>query len=144
MPATALSPPTTLITVSRTPTALVPPFHNGDWVGRMLPEESRQTTNRALLEPTLPRPPPRTRWTGEASVAAGLEGSYELAGAEETGAAKPGGICRAAGEITVQLAVGDHRARHGGFDISASAKLTGPMPQIAMTAGSFWPRITPS
>src|ERR1700693_5698985 len=34
MPATAPSPPTTtLITASHTPTALVPPFHEGDWVG---------------------------------------------------------------------------------------------------------------
>src|SRR5271156_598395 len=41
-------------------------------------------------------------------------------------------------------AVCDHTARQGGFDGSASAKLTGPMPQIAMTAGSFWLRITPS
>jgi hypothetical protein len=50
----------------------------------------------------------------------------------------------AAAEITMRLAVCDHRARQGGFDGSASAKLTGPIPQIAMTAGSFWPRITPS
>jgi len=38
----------------------------------------------------------------------------------------------------------DHTARHGGFDGSASAKLTGPIPQIAITAGSFWLRMTPS
>lgn len=43
-----------------------------------------------------------------------------------------------------EMAVIDHTARHGGFDGSASAKLTGPIPQIAMTAGSFWLRMTPS
>ena len=47
-------------------------------------------------------------------------------------------------EITAQLGVIGHTARQGGFDGSASAKLTGPIPQIAMTAGSFWLRITPS
>jgi hypothetical protein len=76
-------------------------------------------------------------------VAAGLEGYYELAGAEAI-ERRSRGICRAAAEITARLAVCDHRARQGGFDGSASAKLTGPIPQIAMTAGSFWPRITPS
>jgi hypothetical protein len=77
-------------------------------------------------------------------VTAGLEGYYELAGTKEIGAAKPGEYTGAAAEITVRLAVCDHKARQGGFDGSASAKLTGPIPQIAMTAGSFWPRITPS
>jgi hypothetical protein len=43
-----------------------------------------------------------------------------------------------------EMAVIDHTGRHGGFDGSASAKLTGPIPQIAMTAGSFWLRMTPS
>jgi hypothetical protein len=46
--------------------------------------------------------------------------------------------------FTVRLAACDHTARQGGFDGSVSAKLTGPIPQIAMTAGSFWLRITPS
>jgi hypothetical protein len=66
--------------------------------------------------------------------------------AEEIGAAKLGEYAGAAAEIaeiTVRP-VCDHRARQGGFDGSASAKLTGPIPQIAMTAGSFWPWITPS
>jgi hypothetical protein len=80
-------------------------------------------------------PSAETHCAAEASVAAGLEGYYELAGAEEIGAAA---------EITVRLAVCNHTARQRGFDGSASAKLTGPIPQIAMTAGSFWPRITPS
>jgi hypothetical protein len=47
-------------------------------------------------------------------------------------------------EIAVRFAAIDHTARQGGFDGSTSAKLTGPIPQIAMTAGSFWLRITPS
>jgi hypothetical protein len=38
-------------------------------------------------------------------------------------------------EVTTQLGVIDHTARQGGFDGSASAKLIGPIPQIAMTAG---------
>ncbi len=37
-----------------------------------------------------------------------------------------------------------HTSRHGGFEGSLSVKLTGPMPQIAMTTGSLWLRITPS
>jgi hypothetical protein len=77
-------------------------------------------------------------------VPAGLEGYYELAGAERSGRQSRGNMPRAAAEITLRLAVCDHTARQGGFDGSASAKLTGPIPQIAMTAGSFWPRITPS
>ena len=47
-------------------------------------------------------------------------------------------------EAEVRLAACDHTARQGGFDGSVSAKSTGPIPQIAMTAGSFWLRITPS
>ena len=38
----------------------------------------------------------------------------------------------------------DQTSRHGGCDGSLSLKFTGPMPQMAMTAGSLWPRITPS
>ena len=82
-------------------------------------------------------------------MAAGLEDYYELAGAEEIWAAKPGEYAGSGGRDhsaagNLRLAVCDHRARQGGFDGSTSAKLTGPIPQIAMTAGSFWPRITPS
>ena len=84
-----------------------------------------------------------TDCAAEASVAAGLEDYYEIAGAEEIWVAKSGEYAGAA-ETTVRLAVCHHTARQGGRDGSASAKLTGPIPQIAMTAGSFWPRITPS
>ena len=35
-------------------------------------------------------------------------------------------------------------SRHGGFDGSLRVKLTGPMPQIAITTGSLWLGITPS
>jgi hypothetical protein len=41
-------------------------------------------------------------------------------------------------------AVCDQTVRQGGFDGSVSAKLAGPIPQIATTAGSFWLRTTPS
>ncbi len=50
----------------------------------------------------------------------------------------------AAAEIRVRPAVCGHTLRQGSPDGSVSAKLTGPVPQIAMTAGSFWLRMTPS
>src|ERR1700722_20806327 len=34
--------------------------------------------------------------------------------------------------------------RHGGFEGSMRVKFTGPIPQIAITTGSLWLRITPS
>ena len=37
-----------------------------------------------------------------------------------------------------------HTSRHGGFEGSLRVKFTGPMPQIAITTGSLWLRITPS
>jgi TolB-like protein len=37
-----------------------------------------------------------------------------------------------------------HTSRHGGFEGSLRVKFTGPMPQMAITTGSLWLRITPS
>ncbi len=37
-----------------------------------------------------------------------------------------------------------HTSRQRGLDGSVRVKLIGPMPQMAITAGSLWPRITPS
>jgi hypothetical protein len=54
------------------------------------------------------------------------------------------GIRRAGGGGQSQAGSLDYTVRQAGFEGSVSAKLTGPIPQIAMTAGSFWPRITPS
>jgi hypothetical protein len=36
------------------------------------------------------------------------------------------------------LSVRAHTSRHGGFEGSLRVKLTGPIPQIAITAGCFW------
>jgi hypothetical protein len=54
--------------------------------GRFKANEWSSTSNTAPLAPRLPRdPPPRTRCAGEASVAAGLEGYYELAARKRSG-----------------------------------------------------------
>jgi hypothetical protein len=44
----------------------------------------------------------------------------------------------------VRLRSPAHTCRHGGFEGSVRVKFTGPMPQMAITAGSLWSRITPS
>jgi hypothetical protein len=77
-------------------------------------------------------PSAETSCATEESVAAGLEG-YGIGGLLLRDGGR--GRDRGGGRTTLQLAVCDHRARQGGFDGSASAKLTGPIPQIAMTAG---------
>jgi hypothetical protein len=74
MPATAPWPPTTLITASHTPTALVPPFHEGDWVGpdpaRGIAPDDQQSAAGAKSPAG---PSAETRCAGEASVAVGLQ-----------------------------------------------------------------------
>jgi hypothetical protein len=47
-------------------------------------------------------PSVETRCAGEASVAVGLRGYYEFAGADRIGAAKPGEYVEATAEIMVQ------------------------------------------
>ena len=37
-----------------------------------------------------------------------------------------------------------HTSRHGGFEGSVRVKFTGPIPQMAITTGSSWLRMTPS
>jgi hypothetical protein len=143
MPASAPSPPTTLITASHTPTALVPPFHEGDWVG---PGPARRNRARRPTErcwSQLSHGSVReTRCAGEASVAVGFRGYYELAGGPDLGRRGPGNTSRRRRRSRSE--VRDQTVRQGGFDGSVSAKLAGPTPQIATTAGSFWLRITPS
>src|SRR5580704_10477548 len=126
MPTTASSPPTTLIPASHTVPARVRHCHEvhrvGPIQGRRIALDQRRSTAGAN---STTGPTAETRCAGKASVTAGLEGYYELAGAKEIGAAKPGEYSGAAPEITVRLAVCDHKARQGCFDGSASAKLTG-------------------
>jgi hypothetical protein len=61
MPTTASSAPTTLIPASHTATALVQPCHEDDWVGSVKADKSPSTSDRAPLEPSLPRDPPPRR-----------------------------------------------------------------------------------
>jgi hypothetical protein len=111
--------------------------------GRIQPEESRPTTNRALLEPTLPwirqsrrvaLEKRRWRWDCEANTSSRARTGL--------GRRSPGNTSRRRQRSLSE--VRDQTVRQGGFDGSVSAKLAGPIPQIATTAGSFWPRITPS
>jgi hypothetical protein len=110
--------------------------------GRIQPAESRPTTNRALLEPTLPwsvrRDALRWRSVGGDGIA-----RLRVRGRRPDWGGEARGIRRGDGRDHGPKSR-DQTVRQGGFDGSVSAKLAGPIPQIATTAGSFWPRITPS
>jgi hypothetical protein len=103
-----------------------------------------------VMSPAETSQPTVIYWARRKLLRAGaLESSQDLRD-RVIDAVERNGMSRRAGARRYEITSGRppaacaHTSRHGGFEGSLRVKFTGPMPQMAITTGSLWLRITPS